>query len=509
MNKTDMAAPFTGARLFLAGAVLAVTNFMVVLDTTIANVSVPHIAGGLGISGTQGTWVITSYAVAEAICVPLTGWLTKRFGAVRTYIAAMAGFALFSMLCGMANSLGLLVLFRIGQGLCGGPLMPLSQTLLLRVFPKEKHAPAMGLWAMTTVVAPIAGPILGGTISDNWSWPWIFFINLPIAALCVFGATRLLRSAETPVERSRIDKVGLALLVLWVGALQIMLDIGREHEWFGSGLVIGLAVFAVIGFLVFVAWELTEENPVVDLSILRYRGFSTSVAALALGFGAFFASVVIIPQWLQSAMGYTATQAGHVTAFNGLLAVVLSPVAARLTTRIDSRILVCFGILWLGLMSLLRTHWTSGADFWTLALPQLLQGAGMAFFFVPLTTLALSAVRPEETASAAGLMSFLRTMAGAVGTSIAMTAWENQARVERSELAGVLNGVDRTMDQLTHAGFSLEQARGMIDRLVEQESVMLATNHVFLLSAVVFLFAAAIIWLAPKPRRAVDASAAH
>eukprot|EP01037_Dinobryon_pediforme_P028014 gene28014-31111_t len=239
--------PFTGTTLLLAGVVLALTNFMVVLDTTIANVSVAHISGSLGISSTQGTWVITSYAVAEAICVPLTGWLAGRFGTVKTFIFGMLGFGLFSMLCGSSNSLTMLVACRIGQGLCGGPLMPLSQTLLLRIFPKEQQGQAMGLWAMTTVTAPILGPILGGTISDSWSWHWIFFINIPIAALCAFGAHRLLSSAETGTEKLAMDKIGLALLVIWIGALQIMLDIGREHDWFGDTLIVILAIVAAIG----------------------------------------------------------------------------------------------------------------------------------------------------------------------------------------------------------------------------------------------------------------------
>ncbi|HXC73883.1 MAG TPA: DHA2 family efflux MFS transporter permease subunit, partial [Sphingomicrobium sp.] len=264
MSAEAPAPPAMGkTALILACLVLAGTNFMVVLDTTIANVSVAHIAGGLGISSSEGTWVITSYAVAEAICVPLTGWLTKRFGTVKVFAFGMAGFGIFSMLCGMSWSLGSLVAFRIGQGLCGGPLMPISQTLLLSIFPKEKHAQATGIWAMTTIVAPILGPILGGTISDNWGWHWIFFINVPIAAICAASAMALLRSAETKTEKARIDTVGLILLVVWVGALQIMLDLGREHDWFGSSFIVTLAVIAAVGFSFFTAWELTEGKPIV------------------------------------------------------------------------------------------------------------------------------------------------------------------------------------------------------------------------------------------------------
>ncbi len=507
-NADAAVAQLKGMRLVLAGVVLALTNFMVVLDTTIANVSVPHIAGSLGISASQGTWIITSYAVAEAICVPLTGWLAARFGTVRSFVFGVIGFGVFSMLCGMSTSLGMLVACRIGQGLCGGPLMPLTQTLLLRIFPKEQHAQAMGLWAMTTVVAPILGPILGGTISDNWSWHWIFFINLPVAAICVFGATSLLRNAETSTAKLPVDTIGLALMVFWIGALQIMLDIGREHDWFGDGNIVLLALAAGIGFLVFLAWELTEKAPIVDLRVFRHRGFSVAVASLAFAFATFFATIVIIPQWLQSSLGYTATYAGYVTAFNGVAAVVMSPIVAKLSTKVDPRALVCFGILWLGFTSLLRVFWTSDADFWTLAFPQMLQGFGMPFFFIPLTTIALGAVRPEETASAAGVMNFLRTMAGAVGTSVSTTVWDDSSRIARSELVSKLN-TDATTAALQANGFSLDQVRGAVAQLVDRESLMLATSHVFLLGAGIFALAAMLIWLSPRPRGQVDTSAAH
>lgn len=507
-GRIEKHAPLTGVSLVLAGGVLALTNFMVVLDTTIANVSVPHIAGSLGVSTSQGTWIITSYAVAEAICVPLTGWLAGRFGAVRTFTAGMIGFGLFSILCGLSVSLPMIVVCRIGQGLCGGPLMPLSQTLLLRIFSKEQHGQAMGLWAMTTVLAPIMGPILGGTISDSLSWHWIFFINIPVAALCAYGAHRLLSRAETPIAKLRIDGVGLALMVLWIAALQIMLDIGREHDWFGDGLIVALAVVAVIGLAVFLAWELTDDQPIVDLRVFRHRGFAVAVASLSFAFGTYFASVVLIPQWLQSTMGYTSTNAGYVTAFSGVAAIVMSPVVARLTGKVDPRGLVCFGILWLAFTTLLRAHWTSGADFWTLATPQLLQGFGMPFFFIPLTTIALGAVEPGETASAAGVMSFLRTMAGAIGTSISTTVFTDSTIVARSEIVARLNG-DATSQALQASGFSLAQVREVIAQTVERESATLAINHLFLLSAMIFVAAAMVIWLSPRPMRAVGAGAAH
>src|SRR5476651_1977976 len=220
--------PLTGSALLIAGFLLALGNFMVVLDMTIANVSVPNIAGGLAVSPSQGTWVITSYSVAEAIVVPLTGWLSQRFGAVRVFVLGIFGFGVFSALCGLAPSLGWLVAFRVLQGICGGPIMPMSQTLMMRIFPPAQRGQAMGLWSMTTVTAPIAGPILGGVLCDTAGWPWVFLINVPVAALCGFFAWRMLASQDTPTERRPIDFTGLALLVLFVGSLQIMLDKGKE-----------------------------------------------------------------------------------------------------------------------------------------------------------------------------------------------------------------------------------------------------------------------------------------
>src|SRR6185312_11685479 len=300
-------ATMQGGALWFAAFLLAVGNFMVVLDMTIANVSVPTIAGGLAVAPNEGTWVITSYSVAEAIMVPLTGWLAARFGALRVFVLGILGFGVCSALCGIAPSLGFLILFRIMQGLCGGPIMPMSQTLMMRVFPPAQRSQAMGLWSMTTVVAPIIGPILGGWLCDNAGWPWVFYINVPIAAVCGFFAWRTLAAHETPTEPRKVDFAGLALLILFVGALQIMLDKGKELDWFGSPVIVGLAIVAAVGFAAFLIWELTEPQPIVDLRVFRHRGFTGAVATIAITFGTFFASIVIVPLWLQTNMGYTAT----------------------------------------------------------------------------------------------------------------------------------------------------------------------------------------------------------
>jgi len=508
-GEANIFSRLTARQRTLAGMVLALSNFMVVLDLTIANVSVPHISGNLGITPDQGTWIITSYAVAEAICVPLTGWLAQRFGVVKMFISAMVGFGLFSVLCGLSMSLSMIVVCRIGQGLCGGPIMPMSQTLMLRVFPPERRARAMGLWAMTTLLGPAMGPIIGGYISDNWSWHWIFFINLPIAILCVFAAMALLRPVETETARVPIDKIGLALLVFWIGCLQVMLDLGRDHDWFADPLILSLAILSLIGFLVFIIWELTEEHPIVDLRVFRHVGFTTGVLSLALCYGAYFSGIVIIPQWLQSARGYTATWAGIVTAFTAMAALMSAPVAARIMGRgVDPRFMISGAVLWLGLMTLWRAHWTSSVDFWMMAAPQFIQGFAMPFFMIPLTTLTLGSVRPEETASAAGLQNFLRTMALAIATSLVLTGWGNGQRVSRSELAGTLQPAD-TQAALANIGMSTDQARQVISNIVDQEATAISVDHIFFISALILFFASAMVWLAPRPRPNVDTSAAH
>ncbi|WP_428631060.1 DHA2 family efflux MFS transporter permease subunit [Sphingopyxis sp.] len=500
--------PLTGGRLILAAFALALANFVVVLDTTIANVSVPHIAGGLAVSPTQGTWVITSYAVADAISVPLTGWLAMRFGTVRWFLYSIVGFGIFSFLCGISSTLSALVLFRILQGLAGGPLMPLSQILLLRIFPKEKAGIALAIWAMTTTTAPILGPILGGTISDNWSWHWIFFINLPVVAVVFFGVASMLRPFETIKVRARIDMIGLLLLVLSVGAFQLMLDTGREHDWFESSWIVTLAVISAIGVVAFVIWELTDANPVVDLRVFRFRGFTFATIAISLGFGAFFAQVVLTPLWLQQVAGYTATETGYIVAWIGVFAVLLSPVAAGLIGKIDIRLSISAGILWMAFTSVLRASWNADVDYWTLSLPHLLQGMGMPFFFVGLTALALSSVPDKDKTSAAGLMSFLRTLSGAIGTALATTAWDGENRVARSELVSGMNGTGETMDMLQRAGLTLEQARAAIERLVEVQASTIGVLHLFMASGVVFVIAAVAVWCAPLPKQ-VSMGAAH
>jgi DHA2 family multidrug resistance protein len=493
--------------LWVAALLLAAANFIAVLDMTIANVSVPNIAGGLGATLSQGTWVITSYAVAEAISVPLTGWLASRFGAVRVFVTSMALFGLFSVLCGFANSLGMLVFARVCQGLAGGPLMPLSQTLLLRIFPPEKAPAAIGLWAMTTLVAPVVGPILGGYLCDEYSWPWIFYINMPIALACAYFAWKLLKRYENKLLTDPIDTVGLVLLIIWVGSLQIMLDEGKQLDWFASNQIIGLAITAAIGFAAFMIWEMNTAHPIVDLRVFRHRGFTISVLTISLAFGAFFGANVLTPLWLQSFMSYTSTQAGMTTAWSGVFAIMVAPLAAGLSSKVDPRKLVFIGVLWLGIVTLWRSFATTDMTYWDISIPLLVMGVGLPFFFVPSTGLALASVDPEETASAAGLMNFLRTLSGAFATSLVTTFWEDETTRNRAELVG-LTDIDQSLRAgLEQSGMTSEAALQTIEFMINGQSVMLATNQIMLVMGISFVFAASVIWLAPKPTRSVDPAA--
>ena len=498
------ARPLTGITLYIAAILIGLGNFLVVLDTTIANVSVPSIAGSLGVSSSQGTWVITSYAVAEAITVPLTGFLARRFGAQRVFLTCYIGFAAVSLLCGLSNSMGMLLGTRVLLGLVGGPIMPLSQMLLMRVFPKEKATLATVIWAMTTLVGPVAGPILGGIICDSVGWNWIFFIKVPVAAIGGLVLMRLLRGQSDPCGAAKVDGVGLGLLVVWVGALQIMLDEGRNQDWFASTEIRVLGVIAAIGFLAFLIWELTEAHPIVDLKIFRHRGFLAAATTYA-----FFASIVILPLWLQTNLGYTATWAGYATGIMGILAVLTAPLVGKATEKVDPRLIVSGGIVGLGLIMVWRMGFNPDVTFAQMAWPTLLTGPFMVMFFVPVTGLAMASVKPDEQANAAGLSNFMRTLAGAFATSLVQTGWSNAARHNQTELAGAMQHGQATIDAMTSQGAPSNVATTLLSGLVEGQSVMLATLNTFGTIALCFFFAATIIWIAPKPKGPIDTSGAH
>jgi DHA2 family multidrug resistance protein len=509
--------PLKGPALVLGTLALSLATFMNVLDSSIANVSIPAIAGDLGVSPNQGTWVITSFGVANAISVPLTGWLTQRFGAVRLFTASVLLFVLSSWLCGFAPSLELLVLFRVLQGLVAGPMIPLSQTLLLASYPREKAGTALALWGVTTLVAPVAGPLLGGWITDNFSWPWIFYINVPVGLGAALATWAVYARRETATRKIPIDGIGLALLVLGVGALQLMLDKGKELDWFASPEIVVLAIVAVVGLVLLVVWELTDAHPVIDLRLFAGRNFAFGAIALSIAYGLFFGNVVLLPLWLQQYMGYTATAAGMALAPVGLLAILLTPLVGRKVGQWDPRWMAGGAFLGFALVLWLRAQFTVQTDLWHILLPTLMQGAAMAFFFIPLTTLTLAGVPPERMASASGLSNFVRITAGAMGTSIATTLWDDRAALHHAHLAERLALGDAPLAaasaQLQATGLSAEQALAQINRLVDQQAFTRAADDIFLASSVIFVLLVLMLWPLRRPPRAggapADAGGAH
>jgi DHA2 family multidrug resistance protein len=492
--------PLSGAALVLGTVAVSLATFMNVLDTSIANVSIPAIAGDLGVSPAQGTWVITSFAVANAISVPLTGWLTQRFGQVRLFTASVLLFVIASWLCGLASNIGMLIAFRVLQGLVAGPMIPLSQTLLLASYPKAKAGMAMAMWGMTVLVAPVVGPLLGGWITDNISWHWIFYINVPVGVFAAALTWSIYGKRDPGPRRVPLDVVGLILLVLFVGAMQIMIDKGKELDWFGSRQIVTLAIVSSVSFLFFLAWELTDKHPVVDLRLFAQRNFLTGTLALSAGYGLFFGNVVLLPLWLQQYMSYTATWAGLVTAPVGLLAIVLSPWVGKNVSRIDPRKLATIAFVGFALVLWMRSNFNAQADFMTILIPTILQGAAMAFFFIPLQAITFAGLPAERMPAAAGLSNAVRITAGAVGTSVFTTLWESRATLHHAQLSEAINrgndAAPQAIGQLTAGGLSNEQALATIDRTINQQAYTMAVTDLFYLSALVFLLLTLVIWLA-------------
>ena len=510
--------PLQGGQLVLGTIAVSLAVFMNVLDTSIANVAIPTISGDLGVSSDQGTWVITSFAVANAISVPLTGWLTDRFGQVRLFLASIILFVISSWMCGLAPSLPFLLASRVLQGAVAGPMIPLSQSLLLSSYPRAKAPMALALWSMTTLIAPVAGPILGGWISDNYSWPWIFYVNIPVGIAAALATWSIYRTRESTVRRAPIDGVGLALLVLWVGSLQIMLDKGKDLDWFASTTIIALALIAVISFAFFVIWELTAEHPVVDLSLFRMRNFTGGTIALAVGYGLYFGNLVLLPLWLQTQIGYTATDAGLVMAPVGLFAILLSPLTGKFLPRTDPRYIATAAFLTFALCFWMRSRYTTGVDEWSLTLPTLVQGIAMAGFFIPLVSITLSGLPGHRIPAASGLSNFVRIMCGGIGTSIFQTAWDHRNNFHHAQLVEQTNPYNPTFNQavtqMGNLGLTPDQAHGLINNMATQQAAQLGVNDLFYISAAIFVLLIGLIWIT-KPERAgggdagAAASAAH
>jgi DHA2 family multidrug resistance protein len=505
--------PLQGSARLWGTVALSAATFMNVLDTSIANVSLPAIAGDLGVSPNQGTWVITSFAVANAIAVPLTGWLSQRFGQVRLFVMSVLLFVVASLLCGLAPNMPVLIGFRALQGFVAGPMIPLSQSLLLASYPRALAGLAMAMWAMTTLIAPVMGPLLGGWITDNVSWPWIFYINIPVGIAAALASFSIYRKRESATQKLPIDSIGLALLVLWIAAMQIMLDLGKENDWFHSPLIIALAVTAVVGFAFFLIWELTDKHPVVDLRLFARRNFWAGTVATSVGYGVFFGNVVLLPLWLQQFMGYTSTDAGMVLAPVGLLAIVLSPLVGKTVGKVDPRRYATFAFIVFAIVLYMRSKFNTQADFGTILVPTIVQGIAMAFFFIPLSTITLSGLTPDRMPAASGLTNFVRITAGAVGTSVFTTLWEGRTALHHAQLAESINmgsqATQSAMAGFAAAGLTPQQGLAQINRLIDQQAATLAVADLFWMSTLLFLALIPLVWLTrPQAQTAGGAEAA-
>ncbi|HDS2918574.1 TPA: MFS transporter [Escherichia coli] len=435
--------PLEGAQLVIMTIALSLATFMQVLDSTIANVAIPTIAGNLGSSLSQGTWVITSFGVANAISIPLTGWLAKRVGEVKLFLWSTIAFAIASWACGVSSSLNMLIFFRVIQGIVAGPLIPLSQSLLLNNYPPAKRSIALALWSMTVIVAPICGPILGGYISDNYHWGWIFFINVPI----------------------------------------------------------GVAVVAICFLIV---WELTDDNPIVDLSLFKSRNFTIGCLCISLAYMLYFGAIVLLPQLLQEVYGYTATWAGLASAPVGIIPVILSPIIGRFAHKLDMRRLVTFSFIMYAVCFYWRAYtFEPGMDFGASAWPQFIQGFAVACFFMPLTTITLSGLPPERLAAASSLSNFTRTLAGSIGTSITTTMWTNRESMHHAQLTESVNpynpNAQAMYSQLEGLGMTQQQASGWIAQQITNQGLIISANEIFWMSAGIFLVLLGLVWFAKPP----------
>lgn len=500
MNKT----PIKGGALVMMTLGLALATFMQVLDSTIANVAIPTIAGDLGASSTQGTWVITSFGVANAIAIPITGWLARRFGEVKLFLVSVLIFVIASWLCGISHSLNMLIACRIIQGLAAGPIVPLSQSLLLNNYPPQRRAMALAFWSMTVVVAPICGPILGGWLSDDFHWGWIFFINIPVGILVILFTQITLGDRETKTYQQPIDSIGLILLILGVGALQLMLDRGREEDWFNSTEIVVLAIVAAVGLIALIIWELGEKHPIVDIALFQKRNFTVGCLCTSLAFLIYLGSVVLIPLLLQQVYGYTATWAGLATAPIGLFPLLLSPIIGRFGHKVDMRLLVTVSFF----VYALTFHWRAVTfepemDFAAVALPQFIQGIAVACFFMPLTTITLSGLKPEETASASSLFNFLRTLAGSVGTSLTTFMWYNREALHHGEMVENITPYNPASQQyfqaMTEKGLNEAQTAASLANQITHQGLIIGANEIFYISAIAFMLLFVIIWLAKPP----------
>ena len=505
--------PLRGGQLLFLTAAIATSGFMEILDMTIVNVSVPAISGSLGVTTAEGTWAVSSYMLAAAIMQPLTGWIGRRFGEVRTFVTSIVLFMCFSALCGLATSMPMLVGARLVQGLVSGPMMSVAQAILLRNYPLEKRGMAIALWAMVIIIAPICGPIIGGWITDNLSWPWLFYINLPVGAFAATASWSILRHRESKRVKLPIDAVGLALLVIGVGSLQFMLDNGNEKDWFNSPIIVAAGVLSVVSIAFLIPWELYDEHPVIDLHLFQRRNFRVATAVIGVAYFALSGVNIIFPLWLQTTVGYTATWAGLAVAPVGLLALVAAPIVGRNMTRLNLRMCASFAFCVFGFAIFWTASLNETASFAQFATPRFLQGLGLSFFFLPLNAIMLSGVPPSELASASGLNNFVRTMSGSIATALTVFIWNRRTDYHHAVLTEhVRHSAGAWVDyeqQLRGIGVSGIGAFEHVDRIITNQAMTLGVNDVFHLLAWVYLLLVPFVWLAKPPFTARGSGAAH
>jgi DHA2 family multidrug resistance protein len=505
--------PLHGGKLFFLTVAIATASFMEILDMTIVNVSVPSISGSLGVTPSEGTWAVSSYMLAAAIMQPLSGWIARRFGEVRTFLTSIILFMVFSAICGVANSLPMLVVARLIQGFVSGPMMSVAQAILLRNYPLEKRGMALGLWSMVIMIAPIFGPIIGGWITDNFSWPWLFYINLPVGAFSAIASWSILRNRESTTVKLPIDGVGLILLIIGVGSLQFMLDNGNDKDWFNSPVILAAAVTAVLAIAFFIPWELTDKHPVVDLHLFAKRNFRVGTGTLALAFFAFSGLNIIFPLWLQTTVGYTATWAGLAVAPVGLLGLIVAPIVGRNMGKMNLRLAASFAFLIFGFSVFWTATLNETASYFQLASPRFVQGLGMAFFFLPLNQILMSGITSNELASASGVSNFTRTMAGSFSTAIAVWIWNRRSDYHHAVLTEHINNASHSwaqyQAQLHSHGISGVGAAEFVNQVISSQASTLGVSDVFNMLGLIYLVLIPLIWLAKPPFGARAMKPAH
>ncbi|MGH8111168.1 MAG: DHA2 family efflux MFS transporter permease subunit [Rhodanobacteraceae bacterium] len=491
---------FRPASMSLATIGLSLGTFMQVLDMSIANVSLPTIAGNLAVSQDESTWVITSFTVCQAITLPMTGFLSRRFGEVKVFVGAAFLFSIFSMCCGFSTSLAMLVMFRAMQGAACGPMYPITQSLMVEIYPHEKRGLALAIISMITVVAPVVGPVLGGYITDSYSWRWIFFINVPLGFFASAVVWMQLHGRPEQLFRQRIDWVGVATLIIGVGALQILLDKGNDLDWFESNAIIVLAIIAAISLVVWAVWELTDDEPLVDLRLFRHRNFAVGTLVLVLGFTLFFAIPLIVPLWLQGPLGYTAYLSGLATAPVGLVPLVLTYWVGKYASRIDLRLLTSVSFAVMGLVCFYFGHFNTEVNFGTIALAELMMGIGIALFFMPVLTILLSDLEGPEIAEGSGSATFLRTLGASFGISIVTYLWARGASVSHANLAEFINPFRHVVrDHIATTAGGIQHYGARVNDVISQQALQISFNHLFDILGVCFFVLVALIWFAKPP----------